>query len=487
MTTFRNWTGRLSPIIALTALLLAPVGPAAAQNTPYTGIIVEDNVQVRAGAGRAYYVVGELDRGKLVEVEEVIFGWLKIVPPDGVNSYISKAFVDASGEGRTGTVNANRTRVTAASIEGPGNSYREQTLLNRGATVKIAGEEGSFYKIAPPANTYVFLPPGSVRREADMEAARQPVEDDEDTAAESTPRRPEPEDDPEPATDPAVAPSDDADTDSEAEPTTRDQTSDDADDVEPAETDREADAEAKDAAADVVDEPAAAGAEEEVQTQEPGEAETATTEQPVEDEAEDAVEVAEAPAEEAEQVETPAISDALREVEQRHLPAFNLPLEEQPFDRMIADYQAVRESEGDALPQVDRRIIAHRLATMERNQRLASTLVRLAELREQSEQTDRELEQRQQERDARRPDYDAVGELLASTVYDGRSLPRLYRLVDPTTGRTIGYVEPSDEIQPRHMLGRVVGIVGDRQLDPGLRLRVFNLRRIDVLETTSRE
>ncbi|MFA9480403.1 SH3 domain-containing protein [Phycisphaerales bacterium AB-hyl4] len=470
MMMFRGWMGRFAPVLLVSLLLMPAATPATAQEVPYTAIVVEDNVQVRAGAGRAYYVVGELDRGALVEVEEVIFGWLKVVPPEGVHSYISKAFVDARGEGRRGEVNSNRTRVTAASVEGPGNSYREQTLLNRGAAVRIVDEEGSFYKIEPPAGTFVFLPPGSVRRASDMEAAQEPEQPAEQEA--------------EPAAEPEQP--------TEAEPT--EQVADDEADqpVEVADSNGEAETDIEGAVTSE-DLPELAGDESGQEDQDSlmptpdqrvdeGDADAtaddeALTENATEPEAEEAV--AEQPREE---VDTPAISEALREVEHRHVPAFDLPLEEQPFERMIADYRAVLANNDD-LPTGDQRLIEHRLSLLERNQRIAETLVRVAELRDASARTDRELDERQRERDRRRPNYDAVGELLASTVYDGRNLPQLFRVVDPATGRTLGYVEPGDQVNPRRMLGRVVGIVGDRRLDPGLRLRVFDVRRIDVLES----
>ena len=78
----------------------------------------------RAGAGRSFYSVGELKKGTPVTVDEVVFGWYKIKPPQGIYSYISRAFVDAYGDGKTGKVNTNRAAVRASSVNGPGESYR---------------------------------------------------------------------------------------------------------------------------------------------------------------------------------------------------------------------------------------------------------------------------------------------------------------------------------------------------------------------------
>lgn len=504
MMMFRDWLGRVAPVVLIGLMPMLAAKSATAQDVPYTAIVVEDNVQVRAGAGRAYYVVGELDRGELVEVEEVIFGWLKILPPEGVHSYISKAFVDARGEGRRGQVNSNRTRITAASVEGPGNSYREQTLLNQGDEVRIVDEEGSFYKIDPPAGTFVFLPPGSVRRASDMEAAEEPAESDASSEQASDEQPDEPQataDETEvmeahadtPPADEGEAPGVEG---AEAEPREELADTTDSEDETVAQTGEAADEEVAQTEAD--DDAATAEADaDEGDTVDADDTASATAD--ADDEADaDAVAdsemdaadgdandeiIAETPLED---VDTPAVSDALREVEQRYLPAFDLPLEEQPFDRMIAAYSQVR-GQNDDLPESDRRLIEHRLDVMERNQSIAATLIRLAELRDSADETDRALDERQRERDRRQPNYDAVGELLASTVYDGQNLPQLFRVVDPATGRTLGYVEPDDQVNPRRMLGRVVGIVGDRRLDAGLRLRVFDVRRIDVLESAESE
>ena len=50
--------------------------------------------------------------------------------------------------------------------------------------------------------------------------------------------------------------------------------------------------------------------------------------------------------------------------------------------------------------------------------------------------------------------YVAVGRLAVSTVYDGSRLPRLLRVQDPGTGRTIAYVRPDDRMDYVGMLGQ---------------------------------
>lgn len=80
-----------------------------------------------------------------------------------------------------------------------------------------------------------------------------------------------------------------------------------------------------------------------------------------------------------------------------------------------------------------------------------------------------------------RSDYDAVGVLNASTVFDGKRLPALYRLQDPAVGQTVAYVVPRDDFQLATMLGVLVGIKGQKRYDEPLRLTVIEPRSVDIL------
>jgi hypothetical protein len=78
--------------------------------------------------------------------------------------------------------------------------------------------------------------------------------------------------------------------------------------------------------------------------------------------------------------------------------------------------------------------------------------------------------------------YAGVGRLDASIVYDGNRLPKLLRLREPTTGRTLGYLRMDERFDYAAMIGRLVGIVGEKSYDGGLRVNLFQPRRIDVLD-----
>jgi len=67
-------------------LMLLPAAaaiPAAAQEMPFVGVVVGDNVNIRAGASVNYYAVGQLNKGDLVRVHENLYGWYVISPTPG--------------------------------------------------------------------------------------------------------------------------------------------------------------------------------------------------------------------------------------------------------------------------------------------------------------------------------------------------------------------------------------------------------------------
>ena len=79
-------------------------------------------------------------------------------------------------------------------------------------------------------------------------------------------------------------------------------------------------------------------------------------------------------------------------------------------------------------------------------------------------------------------EYIGIGRLSASIIYDGKLLPRLLRLQDPDTGRTVAYLQPKDdEFKLGGMLGQLIGIVGESAYDGGLQLTLITPERIDLL------
>jgi hypothetical protein len=78
-----------------------------------------------------------------------------------------------------------------------------------------------------------------------------------------------------------------------------------------------------------------------------------------------------------------------------------------------------------------------------------------------------------------------LGWLRASAIYDGKRLPRLYKLVDPATNRTIAYVRPGPVINATSQLGRLVTIEGRTGFDVDLKVRLIDATEARLVRTAS--
>lgn len=503
--------GWLAVFIVFTALSTISL---QAQDVPFVGVITQDNTQLRAGAGQPFYVVGDLDTGDFVTVREVIVGWHRIDAPEGVHSYVSKMNVDARADGKAGTINTDRTPVTAARSRGTGPSYQTQVELAQGEPVTIVGEQGSFYKIIPPAKATVFIAPGGVRAATPAEirafqnktapvppgTSTKATSSDEETATETVTETAT-ETTAETVTETA------SETVAEAATETTSETITETEQVVETSTDNAGETMTETVTVTVTETVTAGqdtAAESETvaesTTQAATEAETATetatvttateTETVVEGSTEVVAETATVAVDMSKDGSEPVApaTDALSELEARMLPLFMKPVEEQPIDEMVLAYKQLSLQRD--LSRSDRRIIAMRLVALERNRKLASALRGIAEARKQAQagseavvEMKRQTEIKIQEAAAKPPTrYDLVGRLTGSSVYDGRDLPVMFRLVDPGTGRTIGYLHPNDVAQHKELIGRRIGIVGDVTYDPALQINLIHADRIMSLE-----
>jgi len=384
-----------------------------AKDVPFDAVVTRGDVQARSGAGPRYYVVGNIEQGQRVRVDEVFYGWNKIVCPPGIFSYISKAFVDAKGDGKTGIVNGDGQVVKAASIKGPGESYRTQAILNQGDVVTIVEEQGSFYKIIPPKGAYVFLPPGSVQRTDDVNAiAEEPATSEEPVTVE------------EPSTEPAQPA-----TDTSAEQPAGEET--------------------------------------------PSESVAPDEQQPVTD-PELLVESGK-----GDVVELEVTSDHLAELEEQMLPLFALPAVEQPIGQMLTAY---RNLDREQLTAEEIQHVGLRIAALKHNQKVAETIRQIDQVQHEGEAAS-ETGSEDHEETPGPVEYSVVGLLRASAMYSGETLPRLYRVL-AGDGRTIGWIRPTSPVDTRVHLGQLVGIVGPKQYDDALKLHIFTVERIDLLEAS---
>ncbi len=138
-----------------TSVFAQTSAPAPAAATAQTATISGQNVNVRSGPGQAYYSCLLLSAPATVQVAGETSGWLKIVPPQGAFSLVSKKYIKA--DGASGTITGTNVVVRAGSDLTPNRMDQIQTRANMGEKVTIMGEVGDFYKIAPPQGAYLYI------------------------------------------------------------------------------------------------------------------------------------------------------------------------------------------------------------------------------------------------------------------------------------------------------------------------------------------
>lgn len=393
------------------AVVLSLAAPAAGQKLVGTGRVIQDGALVRAGGGSSFYVVGKLKLGTIVQIDDKIFDWYKIVPPPGIYSYIRSRHVDLAPDRRTGTVNTDRAAVRAADIDGPGGSYRTQLHLFKGDTVTLATgvSEGAYYKIVPPKGAYVCVRISMVKR---LEPGAVDTPDPADTAV-AVDTSPAP-----PASQPAMT--------------------------------------------TITPQPQPAPAQPEPKVIVGAKPPTDETKPPPT----------------APQPPVPSGPMSFQALEERFAEAQAMPLEQQPLEALLGAYAAVQRSAE--LTAAQQRIARLRIYKLKSNAQLATTLRQLAAARKRLQPAPPPAPP-EAAPEGEQVTYDAVGQLFASSVYDGVSLPRLYRLVS-STWHTIAYLRPAAAIAPAETMGAIVGVAGQWRYDPALKLRVLEATRIEVLK-----
>ena len=168
---------------------------------PYIGELTGADVNIRSGAGTAYYRCDKLSAPARVIVVGAEHGWLKILPPAGSFSWISKNFVELDPDNPgIGIVTGDSVRVWAGSdyVE-PMRSHSLQVKLNKGDQVKLVSKEaskGDYYKIVPPAGAHLWVSGQYVKYVGPVPKPEPP----------KLPPRPEPVVEPEPKVETAVKP-----------------------------------------------------------------------------------------------------------------------------------------------------------------------------------------------------------------------------------------------------------------------------------------
>ncbi|MBC7770939.1 MAG: hypothetical protein H7210_00455 [Pyrinomonadaceae bacterium] len=156
---------------------------------------------------------------------------------------------------------------------------------------------------------------------------------------------------------------------------------------------------------------------------------------------------------------------------------------------VIAEFQKSLDSiEDKPDTQRLRKQLSLRLEALRLRSQLSESLrnseKRSTDLQQQSQRVGEQVAVLERERH-----FAAVGRLLSSSVYDGKKLPLMYRVVssDPSSPRTLAYVVPTNSVNLADNLGKTVGVAGDKKYDEDLKVHVITPSRVEVVTVKAAE
>ena len=409
----------LMPFVVAT---LCAAGHARAQVRPvepYYAVVTVDDAPMRSGDMADYYKVAELKRGQVVRVDAEGNGWARVAYPAGVTAFVDAREVQV--EGQTARLTRRSALKARSMVAGWGASW--QRLMPEGAELEPGATLTILQAVRNRDNAivgYEIVPPAGARAYIASNNLRTATAD-EVRAHEVSPGAP--------VAQPPVARE------------------------EPVPAVPEPPPEA----------PAAAPVEEHTPPTPPGVAAP--------------IETAAPPTETERPVGTFDALDAAFESLRRQDP------DAAELSELAAELRRAMEALDDSpLSQGLRRGLEQRLAVVELWIRLRETRVRLAAARMETDAQSSRVAEHIAALERTRG-YEFIGRVVPSSLYDGRRLPLMYRIVSVggLSPRTIGYVLPDDRFDLGTKVGRVVGVVGESRMDDSLGLRIVVPHRIDVL------
>ncbi len=161
------------------------------------------------------------------------------------------------------------------------------------------------------------------------------------------------------------------------------------------------------------------------------------------------------------------------ELEAEFKAAGEKPITEQPIDQLTQGYQALAGS--GQLSNLEKRVVDARLSALKTRTSMRDDFVNVKKAQEQLRERQKSLQAEREEIDDRIKQknvtiYAAVGTLRTSSLQQGETT--LYRLTDPSTGRTLVYLR-TNEPKYAALLNKFVGVKGDLNNDEQLNLKVI--------------
>ncbi|VAX39015.1 hypothetical protein MNBD_PLANCTO03-1170 [hydrothermal vent metagenome] len=461
------------PFLVL-ALLVFP-GRALAQTVPvepYYVVTTRADVPLKSGDMDGYYPVATLKAGQVLWVDAEGSGWVRVAYPPGLSVYVPASEVreeEGGGVVVLARVSALKSRNASA---GFAQSWQRAIPRNEEPAIGtrlhvldvIEGADGGVmgYEVEPPAMVRGYVKADVLRAATDAE-----VEAYLATIPESAAEEPGAEEAPEATEEPSEA----------AEPVETEQPADEA------ESDLKRLVREPESITESLREPTAHPDDAQAQP----EFDQSETDQPELDETVAEGEAGEAGTEVIVIDQTPTPQTRLIGTLTHLAELFNKVQKQDSntaeLDELAAELRRAIAAQGD--DPIGRRIrtaLGQRLQLIEMRIAARDARRQLRARRESIEASYVSIITRVHELETTRG-YQFVGRLVRSSVYDGRRLPLMYRIVsvNESVPRTIGYIMPSETLDYRDMLGEIVGVLGTSQLDEALNLRIVTPSRIDVL------
>ncbi|MBU4140755.1 MAG: SH3 domain-containing protein [Candidatus Omnitrophica bacterium] len=131
--------------VLFAVLLLCSPGPLFAQKEedkfePVYAAVLKNKVNIRAGQGLNFEILGQLNKGDTVMVLGRESAWYKIKLPGEALCFVHKDYIEE------GVIKADKVRARA----GCGLNFNILGILQRGEAVDILEEDGDWLRITPP-------------------------------------------------------------------------------------------------------------------------------------------------------------------------------------------------------------------------------------------------------------------------------------------------------------------------------------------------
>ena len=122
----------------------------------FIGEINAADVFVRSGPREDAYPTTKLDKGTKVTVVGIKFNnWLKILPPEGSFAYVPQVHVMARGDGKVGRASRDLNAIAGSSLNPM--KIAPMGRVNEGEDVQILAKEDEYFRIKPPAGSFLYV------------------------------------------------------------------------------------------------------------------------------------------------------------------------------------------------------------------------------------------------------------------------------------------------------------------------------------------